>query len=218
MKTDVIRADAPEAIERAVEVLAAGGLVAFPTDTVYGLAAHPENRRAVAHIYEVKQRSHRSPIALLLSDEAPLSRVTIFPEAARPLIRRFWPGGLTLVLPRTEAVSEEISPEPTVGVRIPNLRLAIDLIRAAGGVLAVTSANRSGNPPALTADEVLEEVGGQIELIVDGGSCWGGVPSTVLDCTVWPPAVLRHGAVPEEAIRATLKRAEARDHPSTSSG
>jgi L-threonylcarbamoyladenylate synthase len=141
----------------------------------------------------------------------------MLPEGAQPLIRRFWPGGLTLVLPKTEAVSDKISPEPTVGVRIPNLRLAIELIRAAGGVLAVTSANRSGEASALTAEEVLEEMGGQIELIVDGGRCWGGVPSTVLDCTVWPPEVLRHGAVPEEAIRATLKRAEARDHPSTSS-
>ncbi|MGD1994915.1 MAG: L-threonylcarbamoyladenylate synthase [Anaerolineae bacterium] len=209
MKTRVIRAEAPGAIERAVEVLEKGGLVAFPTDTVYGLAAHPDDRRAVAHIYEVKQRSHRSPIALLLSDEASLSRVAVLPEAARPLIRRFWPGGLTLVLPKTEAVSDEISPEPTVGVRIPNLRLAIDLIRAAGGVLAVTSANRSGEPPTLTAEEVENEMGGKIELIIDGGSCWGGVPSTVLDCTVWPPTVLRHGAVPEEAIRSILKRANA---------
>ena len=218
MKTDVIRGNDPEAIVRAVEVLETGGLVAFPTDTVYGLAAHPDRRRAVVQIYEVKQRSHRSPIALLLSDEGPLSRVAVLPEAARPLIRRFWPGGLTLVLPKTEAVSEGISPEPTVGVRVPNLRLAIELIGAAGGVLAVTSANRSGEPPALTAGEVLEQMEGQIELVVDGGACWGGVPSTVLDCTVWPPEILRHGAVPEEAIRATIKRAEAREHPSTSSG
>jgi len=206
MQTEIIPGENREAMERAMRVLRAGGLVAFPTDTVYGLAALPTDRAAVARIYEVKGRSTSRPIALLLSDADRLEEVAILPEQARPLVRRFWPGGLTLVLPKTEAVIEEVSAGPTVGVRVPNLKLARDLIQAAGGVLAVTSANRSGNPAALTADDVLEQLGGQIELILDGGRCWGGIPSTVLDCTVWPPAVLRHGAVPESAIQERINR------------
>lgn len=192
------------AVERAVAVLEAGGLVAFPTDTVYGLAALPADRTAVARIYEVKGRLSTQSIALLVSDVARLAEVAVLPRRVYPLVRRFWPGGLTLVLPKTAAVHEEVSQGPTVGVRIPDLPLARELIRAAGGVLAVTSANRSGEPAALTAREVLEQLGGRIELVVDGGRCRGGVPSTVLDCTAWPPVVLRHGVVSEAAIRAAL--------------
>jgi len=194
-------------LERAVAVLRAGGLVAFPTDTVYGLAALPTDRDAVTRIYEAKGRNAGRPIALLLSDADRLAEVAELPRVARPLVRRFWPGGLTLVLPKTKAVLEEISAGPTVGVRVPDLPVARELIRAAGGVLAVTSANRSGEMAALTVDEVLEQLSGRIELVVDGGPCRGGIPSTVLDCTVWPPVILRHGAIPEGDIRAALGEA-----------
>lgn len=204
MKTEIIGAGAADALERAVAVLKAGGLIAFPTDTVYGLAAHPLDRAAVARIYEVKGRSSGRPIALLLSDFEGLAEVAVLLPAIQPLVRRFWPGALTLVLPKTEIVLDIICPGPTVGVRMPDLPLARDLIRAAGGFLAVTSANRSGKPAALTAQEVLEQLGGRIELVIDGGPCSGGVPSTVLDCTVWPPAVLRQGAIAEEEIRTAL--------------
>lgn len=212
MHTEVIPAGRKGLIQRAVEVLRAGGLVAFPTDTVYGLAAVPTDRAAVARIYEVKGRNASRPISLLLSDTARLTEVAVVPEAVRPLMRRFWPGGLTLVFQKTTAVVDEVSIGPTIGVRIPDLPLACELIRTAGGVLAVTSANRSGELSPLTAAEVLEQLGGKIELLIDGGPCRGGVPSTVLDCTVWPPAVLRHGAVAEADIRAALDRA-ARQSP-----
>jgi L-threonylcarbamoyladenylate synthase len=201
-----VQAKEEGALEEAISTVRAGGLIAFPTDTVYGLAALPDDPQAVTRIYSVKGRSASNPLALLLSDSILVNRVAIIPEAARPLMRRFWPGGLTLVVLKTPEVSEEVSPGTTVGIRIPNLRLARDLIRAAGGILAVTSANRSGAPSPLTVDDVLEQLGDKIELVVDGGRCWGGVPSTVLDCTVWPPTVLRHGAVPEEAIRRTLDK------------
>lgn len=208
IKTEIIRAHAPEAVQRAAAVLRAGGLVAFPTDTVYGLAALPTDRAAVARIYTVKGRNTGHPVALLLSDAERLTDVAVLPETAHPLVRRFWPGGLTLVLLKTKAVIEEVSPGPTVGVRVPNLPLARDLIRVAGGVLAVTSANRSGEPAALNVNEVLEQLGGRIELVIDGGRCPGGIPSTVLDCTVWPPVLLRHGAIPEAKIHAALNLIE----------
>ena len=207
MPTEVIHANRRGVVRRAADVLRAGGLVAFPTDTVYGLAAMPTDRAAVARIYQVKGRNAGRPISLLLSDADRLAEVAVAPQGTRPLMRRFWPGGLTLVFQKTAAVVEEVSLGPTIGVRIPDLPLARELIRAAGGILAVTSANRSGELSPLTAAEVLEQLGEQIELLIDGGPCRGGVPSTVLDCTVWPPVILRHGVIAESEIRAVLDRA-----------
>lgn len=206
VETEVVLAGSPGAIARAVEVLKAGGLVAFPTDTVYGLAAHPANSEGVAHICRAKGRDPEQPIALLLADADQLPKVASVSEAIQPLVRRFWPGGLTLVLPRAAPAQgdEQAGADTTVGVRVPALPLARDLIQAAGGFLPVTSANRSGELPAHTAGEVLRQLGGRIELILDGGRCRGGVPSTVLDCTVWPPVVLRSGAVAEGEIRSVL--------------
>lgn len=206
METEIIPTDAEDVLERALKVLRSGGLVAFPTDTVYGLAAMVRDLQAIERIYQVKRREVSRPIALLLSDADDLSDVAELPPKAEPLVARFWPGGLTLILPKTEIVPRKVSRDPTVGVRVPNLTFARELIRAAGGRLAVTSANRSGSPSALTAQEVMDQLGGEIELVLDGGRCRGGIPSTVIDCTVWPPAILRRGAVPEEAIRKMLQR------------
>ncbi len=195
-------------IARAVAVLREGGLVAFPTDTVYGLAAWPWDERAVRRLYAAKRRPANRPIPLLLSDVEVLGRVARLPERARPLcrrlFRRFWPGGLTLVLPKSAQVPESVSPGPTVAVRVPDLSLARRLIREAGGVLAVTSANRSGQLSTITAQEVREQLDGRVELILDGGPALGGVPSTILDCTVTPPRLLRHGAIPAAELRAVV--------------
>jgi L-threonylcarbamoyladenylate synthase len=204
IKTKVIQASSESAIHRAVAVLEAGGLVAFPTDTVYGVAALPWDLDAVARLYVAKQRPRHLPIPLLLSDADQLSRVATPVPACAPLAERFWPGGLTLVLPKTETVPPVVSPGPTVAVRVPDLAPARDLIREAGGVLAVTSANISGQPSPVTAGEVEEQLGGRIDLIVDGGPCPGGVPSSLLDCTASPPKLLRRGAVPEERLRAVV--------------
>ena len=208
MKTEVIHARSKGAQHRLVAVLEAGGLVAFPTDTVYGVAAVPWLVGAVARLYEAKQRPSSRPIPLLLSDVGQLNRVAILPPGfERPfkkLSARFWPGGLTLVLPKTEIVLAEVSAGPTVAVRVPDLPLAREFIEAAGGVLAVTSANISGQPSPVTAREVEEQLGGRIDLILVGGPCRGGVPSTVLDCAVYPPRLLRRGAVSEGELRAVI--------------
>ena len=188
----------------AAEVLKAGGLVAFPTDTVYGVAALPWNVDAVLRLYQVKQRPSDLPIPLLLSDVDQLSRVATLPDPFKPLPARFWPGALTVVLPKTEIVSDAISPRPTVATRIPDLLLARRLIREAGGVLAVTSANISGQPSPRTAQEVEEQLEGRIDLILDGGPCPGGVPSTILDCSVSPPVLLRRGAIAEADLLAVI--------------
>jgi L-threonylcarbamoyladenylate synthase len=208
MQTRIIYAGSENAQCRAVEVLKGGGLVAFPTDTVYGLAMLPWDSEAVLRLYEVKQRPADRPIPLLLSDAGQLGRVAKLDPSSRHLSRqlvtRFWPGGLTLVLPKAEIVPDAVSAGPTVAVRVPDLPLARDVICGAGGVLAVTSANLSGQPNPITAQEVEEQLGDRIDLILDGGSCRAGVPSTILDCTVSPPRLLRRGAISAADLRATI--------------
>jgi L-threonylcarbamoyladenylate synthase len=203
-KTAVIQASNESTPHRAVAVLEAGGLVAFPTDTVYGLAALPWDVDAVARLYVAKQRPRSLPIPLLLSDADQLGRVATPAPACAPLTERFWPGGLTLVLSKTETVPDIVCARPTVAVRVPDLTLTRDLIREAGGVLAVTSANISGQPSPVTAGEVEQQLGGRIDLIVDGGPCPGGIPSSLLDCTASPPKLLRRGAISEDRLRAVV--------------
>jgi L-threonylcarbamoyladenylate synthase len=208
MQAEMIHAGNENMLGRAVEILKGGGLVAFPTDTVYGLGALPWDVDAVAHLYEAKQRPSDLPIPLLLSDADQIGRVAVlvprFRQQSRQLITRFWPGGLTLVVPKAKIVPDVVSACPTVGLRVPDLPLAREIIRGAGGVLAVTSANLSGQPSPITAHEVEEQLGDRIDLIVDGGPCRGGVPSSILDCTVFPPLLLRRGAVSESALRAAI--------------
>jgi L-threonylcarbamoyladenylate synthase len=184
--------------------LESGGLVAFPTDTVYGLAACPWNEDAVQRLYHVKQRPKELPIPLLLSDATEIDRVAVLPERCRRLPELFWPGGLTLVLSKKASVSESITDRPTVAVRVPDLPLARDIIRQAGGILAVTSANISGAPSPVTAQDVEEQLGGRIALILDGGPCRAGVPSTVLDCSSSPPVILRHGVIGAGRLYAAI--------------
>ena len=204
MKATIVQAGNEDMLRRAVEVLRGGGLIAFPTDTVYGVAALPWDVDAVARLYVAKQRPKNLPIPLLLSSIDQLSRVAALAPEFAPLAERFWPGGLTLVLPKTKVVPDVVSSGPTVAVRVPDLLLARDLIRQAGGVLAVTSANVSGRPSPVTAKEVKEHLSERIDLIVDGGPCRGGVPSSLLDCTVSPPVLLRRGAISEEALRSVV--------------
>lgn len=204
MKTAVIGARSPEARRRTLAVLESGGLVAFPTDTVYGLAADPWNEEAVQLLYRIKQRPQALPIPLLLSSAAEVDRVAVLAGPCKKLPERFWPGGLTLVLPKRGTVSDAISDRPTVGVRVPDLPLALDIIRAAGGVLAVTSANLSGGPTPVTAQQVEAQLGGRIPLILDGGTCQAGVSSTVLDCSVSPPVLLRLGVIGVADLRGVV--------------
>ena len=204
METEIIDAGSVAGRQRAAGILRSGGLVAFPTDTVYGLAADPWDEGAVRSLYRVKERPEDLPIPLLLSAADQLDRVGVLPEGCRVLVERFWPGELTLVVQKTGAISQAVSERPTVAVRVPNHAVARALIREAGGVLAVTSANLSGGPSPVTAQEVAVQLGGRIPLIVDGGPCPVGLPSTILDCSVSPPLLLRRGAISESDLRAAI--------------
>jgi L-threonylcarbamoyladenylate synthase len=204
MKTEVMSADHPVALRHAVDIIRNGGTVAFPTDTVYGLAAYPFKAEFVERLYIVKGRNSSRAIAVLISSSLELKRVAITPNpSALRLAGQFWPGPLTLVLLRHPSLPEALSPLPTIGVRVPDHPVALALLRLAGP-LAVTSANLSGMENTSTAKEVLAQLKGRVNLVLDGGRTPGGVPSTVVDCTVTPPVVLRAGPVTDESIQAVL--------------
>jgi L-threonylcarbamoyladenylate synthase len=204
MNTQILPAEDQEAIGAALSVLRSGGLVAFPTDTVYGVGAIVFNDTAVESIYVAKGRSGEKAIPVLLGDASELDRVAkSIPEMARRLADRFWPGPLTLVVRKQAAVPMAVSSTETVGVRVPD-HVASRMLLRASGPLAVTSANISGQPSPSTAQEVLDQLDGRIALILDGGKTPGGVPSTVVDCLQTEPVILRVGPLTLDDIRAAL--------------
>ncbi|MBX6368490.1 MAG: threonylcarbamoyl-AMP synthase [Rhodospirillales bacterium] len=193
----------PEAIARAASVLREGGLVAFPTETVYGVAGDATNDRAVAAIFAAKQRPRFNPLISHVADLEAARRLGRFDARAEDLAARFWPGPLTLVVPRlpTSPVSLLATAGlDTVAVRVPDHPVASALLRAVGLPLAAPSANRSGRVSPTTAAHVAEELGDSVAMILDGGPCRVGVESTVLDLTTDPPTLLRPGGVPMEAL------------------
>ena len=196
-------------IERAVAVLRAGGVVAIPTDTVYGLAASLERPDALARIYAIKGRSGDKALPILISDSDQVARLaTSASPAALALARAFWPGALTIVVAASDAVPDAVTRGvPTVGLRMPAHDVALAVIRAAGGALAVTSANRSGGPEARTAEEVVERLGSRVVFVVDGGRSGDAAASTVVDATGSEIRVLRQGAISERQIREALAAA-----------
>jgi L-threonylcarbamoyladenylate synthase len=205
MKTILLPTSDPSAIPRAVEILHSGGLVAFPTDTVYGLAAGIRSVRGIDRLYAAKARSSGKAIAVLIGEIGQLNQLTPgLTKTARRLAEQFWPGALTLVVPSHPDLPPNLSPLPTVGVRMPDHTFALALMRAAGP-LATSSANLSGDSNTQNAQQVLEQLDGRVELVLDGGAVPGGVPSTVVDCTQDPPRILREGALSEQAIFAALE-------------
>jgi len=208
--TEILAADKTGSLERAAKLSLSGQLVAFPTDTVYGVGAPAFDATSVAAIYVAKERPPEKAIPVLIADEADLLRIAdVVPESAHALIAHFWPGALTLVLPMRPDVPEIVSSDATVAVRIPDLNMTRALLRLTGP-LAATSANRSGEPSPVTAADVIAQLGGRIAAVLDGGACPGGIPSTVVDCVASPPCVLREGAVSFSTLSTiipTIRRA-----------
>jgi L-threonylcarbamoyladenylate synthase len=201
MKTEVLPAGSPGAVEAALRVLRAGGLVAFPTDTVYGVGALAFDQDTVQSIYVAKDRPDDKAIPILLGDAIDLPTVALeLTDTARRLAEHFWPGPLTIVVRKQPALPAAVSSSDTIGVRVPDHELARQLLRAAGP-MAVTSANLSTHPSPRTAHDVVQQLYGRISLVLDGGTTPGGVPSTVLDCTADEPRVLRQGPISLEEIR-----------------
>lgn len=204
MKTEILSASDPAALRHAASVLRHSGLAAFPTDTVYGVGAMAFVDEAVERLYTIKGRATDKAIAVLIGRAEDLPKVSIgLTPLAEKLARIFWPGSLTLIVPKHAALPSAISANATVGVRMPNHPAAIDLLKRTGP-LAVTSANRSGEPSALTAAEVLAQLNGRIDVLLDGGHVPGGVPSTVVDCTGAEPLILREGPITASDIERAL--------------
>lgn len=203
-KTRTISIDDPRGLTAAVEILNNGGVVAFPTDTVYGLGALAFDENAVGALYEIKERGIEKAIPVLIGDITQLSRVaTDIPEMAHRLAQHFWPGPLTMILPRSPFIPDAVTSLPTVGVRIPNLASAQALLRLTGP-MAVTSANISGHSSSSTVFGVQTQLNGRIQLILDGGLTPGGIPSTLVDCTQEQPVILRKGPISMEEILQVL--------------
>ena len=195
-----------DAIALAAEKLRAGGLVAFPTETVYGLGADASNPEAVARIYQVKGRPHDHPVIVHLSDANQLDKwASEIPEYAITLTQNFWPGPMTLILPRNPSVGDFITGgQASVGIRIPNNPIALELIKRAGVGVAAPSANRFGAISPTTALAVHEEIGSYLDserdVILDGGASDVGVESTIIECLGAAPKILRPGAITKEMI------------------
>ncbi len=199
-----MRADHPIALQHAMDVLRHGGMVAFPTDTVYGLASLPFRAEAVERLFIAKGRGSQQAIAVLVGAIADVDKVStgMGPMASR-LAERFWPGPLTLVVPGRPDLPAVLSANATVGVRMPDHPLTLALLREIGP-LAVTSANLTGRDNTNTAREVLKQLKGRVHLVLDGGRSPGGLPSTVVDCTGADPVILRQGPVSEKEIHSAL--------------
>jgi L-threonylcarbamoyladenylate synthase len=191
-----------EQIRDGISVLKRGGLVVFPTDTVYGLGACFNSLPAVERIYQLKQRPQSVALPLLLADTAQISEVAqVVPPVALLLARSFLPGALTMVLPRSKSVPDIVTGGgETVAVRIPAHPVAIALIKGVGMPIVGTSANVSGRPSALTAGEVFSQFSDRIDLVIDGGRCPGGIESTIVDVTGEVPRLLRPGAISREEL------------------
>lgn len=205
MQTEILPASS-NAILSAYKILATGGLAAFPTDTVYGVGALAFDGKAVESIYTAKDRPIEKAIPILIADVVDLEKVGIdIPDVARILAARFWPGPLTILVPKRADLPVAVSATTTVGVRIPDHKVARKLLRAAGP-LAVTSANISGGQSPVTAQEVYEQLGGRIPLIIDGGRTPGGIPSTLVDCTSSELKILREGPITLEQLRSVVNK------------
>jgi L-threonylcarbamoyladenylate synthase len=193
----VIIPQTTESLPGIAETIARGGIIAFRTDTFYGLGADPFNRSAVQRIKQLKGRESNKPILIVISDIDQIER--FISERSRTfdlLTERFWPGALTLIGKAAQAVPDEVTAGPgTIGVRLPDDDNVRALVRACGGALTATSANPSGAEPARTAKEVASYFGATVDLIVDGGEAWVELPSTVVDAVGPAPRLIREGAI-----------------------
>lgn len=198
----IIKTITEDSIAQAADILKSGGIVAFPTDTVYGLGAVCTDDSAVRKLFDAKGRDEGKPLSILVSDISEVGLLALeVPEKAKRLMEKYWPGALTVILKKRPEISERISAgKETIGIRMPDLPAAVQLIRKAGHPLAAPSANTSGKRSSVTAEDVKEDLLGKVEMILDGGACPVGVSSTVVDLTGDEPVILREGVITKTMI------------------
>jgi L-threonylcarbamoyladenylate synthase len=197
-------------VEQAITILKQGGIVACPTDTVYGVVAAINIEPAVERIYRIKGRPRSQALPILLADKSQISEVAkVVPLLARRLADKFWPGALTMVLLKAESVPDIVTGGgKTVAVRMANHPMPVAITRVLGVPIVGTSANLSGHPSALTAEEVRAQIGDRVDMIIDGGRCPGGIESTIVDLSGQTPLILRQGAIPLEEIEQVCPNLE----------
>lgn len=202
----IVRQIKTEDIKAAGEVLKQGGIVAFPTDTVYGLGAVFDDEKAVRKIFAAKGREEKKPLSILVADSAQVELLSEIKsgkmaQKAERLMKKYWPGALTLIFRKKPGIPDAVTAGgETIGIRMPDMELTRELIRAAGKPLAAPSANTSGKRSSVSAREVLEDLDGKIDMVIDGGTCPVGVASTVVDMTGETPVILREGVITAEMI------------------
>lgn len=207
-------------IDHAISILRNGGVVGLPTETVYGLGADASNADAVRRVFRIKGRPEDHPLIVHVADRAAARTwSSAWPEAAEILAAAFWPGPLTIIVPRSAAVIDAVTGgRSTVALRCPSHPVMHRLLEAFGGGIAAPSANRFGKVSPTTARHVLDDLGGEVDYVLDGGPCSVGVESTIVDCTVDPPQILRPGGVSDERIRAVLGAIAPASGPSRAPG
>lgn len=204
METIILPAENPASIQTAMELLQEGEIVAFPTDTVYGLGANAFYSPGIIKLFEAKGRDANKAIAVLIGDISQLELLTEeMNETSKKLAKKFWPGALTLVVPKKKDLPELLTAGNSIGIRIPDHPVALELLKQFGPI-AATSANLSGKTNPHDAKDVLKQLNKRIPLILDGGRCSGGIPSTVIDCTNGEVRILRPGAISQKDIDAAL--------------
>ncbi len=205
MQTITLPTENPESISSALSLFRDGEIVAFPTDTVYGLGTDPFQASGIIKLFEAKGRDSNKAIAILIGSMDQAGLITDhMPEMAIRLCEVFWPGGLTVIVPRKNTLPELISNTDRIGIRMPNHPVTLEMLKTFGP-LATTSANLSGKPDAVTAQDVFDQLNNRVPLILDGGKCPGGTPSTVIDCSGTEPIILREGPVSNEQLLKVLQ-------------
>ena len=200
------RAPDPGVIAEAADVLRTGGVLAYPTDTLYGLAVDPRRDPLVRRLFDVKERDRAAAITLIAADLLQAQKAGTFAASELAMARALWPGPLTIVVPVSEALSKRLSGDlGTVGVRVPAHAVARALAAAFGWCVTATSANISGRPPALTADEVAASLAGRIDAVVDAGPAAGGPPSTIVEVAEGRPVLRRSGAIAWDRVLESLQ-------------
>jgi L-threonylcarbamoyladenylate synthase len=193
-------------VAEAVAVLKNGGVIAMPTDTLYALTAAADDASAVRRVFAIKGREQGRPLPLFVSGLEMAQRIAVLNAPARKLASRFWPGQLTIVVPKREEYdSEALAGSETAGLRVPDNEVARAVVEALGAPVTGTSANLSGGPDPVSADEVRRQLGDRVDIILDAGPCEYGVASTIVDCTAPEPVILRQGAITADQVRAALE-------------
>lgn len=192
----------------AVEILKGGGIIAYPTETFYGLGADAGNIKAVEKIYDIKGRDYKSPVSIIIGNSQDLIRfVEDVPEVSRRLMEKFWPGGLTLVFKASSNISLRLTGETgKIGIRLSSNIIASHLANTLSNPITTTSANLSGARECTSADEVIDCLKDKIDMVVDGGQTPGGLGTTIVDVTTDPPTILREGIIPPSLLRYTLRK------------